>query len=343
MALILVGIVLASGLFANILAVFPGFGYFRYPGRYGILAQLGFAMLAGRAAEDWFGGNCKRQCLIILLMALTVCDFHWVSRQVRYVTTTQPPVIDLAHRSQIFALLKPTDRVLAMDGNTLSLSGAACVPPYLGMGPVDYYKMWDPLAGVFSGKLEANPAAISVLQQAGVTHLLTEKPLPAGWPVTPIYVGNDSFLHPRWGRDPREPLYLYRFDATWNRAYVRAVGGQAPVAGSRCSVVIRPHHVVVECSSPVDGELVLTDLMYPDWSVTVDGRIGTPLSKERWRVVPVTAGSHRVEWRYWPWSLVLGVGVATLGFLLWAMFAGLICFSFWAESKIQKHPNSRNS
>jgi hypothetical protein len=183
------------------------------------------------------------------------------------------------------------------------------------------------LAGVFSGKLEANPAAISVLQQAGVTHLLTEKPLPAGWPVAPIYVGADSFLHPRWGRDPRESLYLYRFKATRNRAYIRAIGSEEPVVGSVCNVTEKPHQVNIGCWSPTDGYVVLTDLMYPGWSVIVDGRAAIPEVKQRWRVVRVAAGMHQIEWKYWPWSLFWGVGIATVGLLLWAIAAVFVYLS----------------
>ena len=76
--------------------------------------------------------------LIAAVTVITIADFHWVGQRVQY-AEIRPPVIRLLDRSEVFRLLQPTDRVLAMDGNTLALSGAACVPPYLGMGPAEYY------------------------------------------------------------------------------------------------------------------------------------------------------------------------------------------------------------
>ena len=76
--------------------------------------------------------------------------------------------------------------------------------------------------------------------------------------------------------------------------------------------------------------LVLSDLMYPGWRAYVDGEI-TPIYETNglFRGVVVPAGSHRVEMRFNPLSLRLGLG--TLG------MACLIMSTIFIKSKIRLH------
>ncbi|HQE91545.1 MAG TPA: YfhO family protein [Anaerolineae bacterium] len=76
----------------------------------------------------------------------------------------------------------------------------------------------------------------------------------------------------------------------------------------------------VETSAP--ALLVLSDLLYPGWQATVDGK-PTPIysTDGLFRGVIVPAGAHRVEMRYFPSSLrwglgLMGMALAVLGCIL---------------------------
>lgn len=309
-----VGVLLAEGTLFEWLRRVPGFSFFRYPGRYGLLAQLGVAMLAGAALDriaprtPWLRASARA-----LLLAAIVADLYWVSRQVQYVAMVHPPVIGKLDRSEVFRRLERTDRVLAIDGNTVALSGAACAPPYLGMGPAEYYEVWGNLPDCFHGKTGPEPEVLATLARMGVSHLLTEEPLPGGWPATLVWSGFDPFLHPRWGRSPSEPLYLYSFDGSLGRAYAATASGE-PLPGARCEVVkLAAHRVVVECDLPSPARVVLTDLAFPGWSAAVDGEPAAARREGFFRAVDVPEGRHSIVWTYRPTSVRRGAGFSLLG------------------------------
>lgn len=316
-----VGLLLATGIESEALSGLPGFGYFRYPGRYGILTQLGVSMLAARGAERWLPRKPIAAFLVaaVLLVGL-VCDFRWVAFRVTYVSMVRPPIFQLRERSEVFRRLTPTDRVLAPDGNTLALSGAATVPPYLGLGPAEYYAIWSRFPNVFDGQTKPTPEAMMTLRSLGVTHLLTLAPLPPGWPATLLWHGTDPFLHPRWGRRPNEPIYLYHLDDALGRAYMEVAGKPDPSARVEITEYL-PERVRIACESATGGTLVLSDLAFPGWSVTVDDAPAGPTEDTLLRSVHVPAGSHQVVWRYRPRSLQAGAVVAL------ATLVGLSVFS----------------
>lgn len=318
----LVGLSLATGLVMPWLARLPGFAFFRYCGRYGLATQLAVAVLAGMAADRLpFRSNLVRSSVAVILLAVTAFDLYLVGRQVQYVEITSSPIINLRNQSPIFRLLRSTDRVLAVDGNTLALSPAACVPPYLGMGPADYYKTWDAMPDVFHGKTEYTDSIGQVLRPAGVTHVLTFDPLPPGWPVTRLFRGYDPFLHARWDRDPREPIYLYHFDQSRGRAFAETQSGD-PMRDAKVVVdEVRPQRIVLDVAMPKSGRVVLTDLDFPGWSVTIDGNPARTSSSRFSRIVDVAAGDHRIVWVYRPMSVAVGVSASAGTLVLLILFA----------------------
>lgn len=323
LALVGAGFVLAEGSVFAWLSHLPGFGFFRYPGRYGLLAQLGFALLAAAAPQTLLPSRSRlgRGLTALTLMGalgVTLADLYWVSRQYWYVEMVTPPPIKFASASPVFAHLTPVDRVFAIDGNTLALSGAACVPPYIGMGPAEYYQIWKRMPNIFTGQTGPVPQAIAILQRMGVSHLLTEQPLPSGWPAEQVWAGFDPFLHRRWGRDPNEPLYLYRFTAALGRAYFAADDGRPNPTAMITVQELQPHRVVLTCRTTVAGRLVLTDLQYPGWQVAVDGNAALPLAEREtlgmnlFRTVQLEPGSHQVVWHFVAGSLWLGGLIALI-------------------------------
>jgi hypothetical protein len=83
-----------------------------------------------------------------------------------------------------------------------------------------------------------------------------------------------------------------------------------------------PERVAAEVNTDAAGILVLTDLAYPGWKASVDGKPAHLLTADGlFRAVAVPAGSHRVVFRYRPLSFYGGaaVSLAALAALLRGM------------------------
>jgi hypothetical protein len=81
-------------------------------------------------------------------------------------------------------------------------------------------------------------------------------------------------------------------------------------------VAYTPHLVRVATSSPDETLLVLSDTYYPGWRALVDGQEQPLLRGDLlFRVVPVPAGQHTVEFRFEPTSVRLGVVISCLALL----------------------------
>lgn len=86
-----------------------------------------------------------------------------------------------------------------------------------------------------------------------------------------------------------------------------------------------PERVVAEVTASYAGILVLTDLDYPGWIAEEDGRRLPILRADGFfRAVALTAGTHRVVFRYRPLSFFAGAGVslAALFVMAGAWYAG---------------------
>jgi hypothetical protein len=106
---------------------------------------------------------------------------------------------------------------------------------------------------------------------------------------------------------------------------LRRTPGRRP-AGSARIVRYEPERVVVNATAHTTSELVLTDLYYPGWKVTVDGK---PSVLHRvdflLRGTTLAPGRHRVEFRYEPGSWRAGwvLSLAALAALLAGVAVGL--------------------
>ena len=78
----------------------------------------------------------------------------------------------------------------------------------------------------------------------------------------------------------------------------------------------QPREVVIDVDTPAAGILVLTDQDYPGWESEIDGRPAEILVTDYlFRGVPVGAGTHRVVFRFVPYSFRRGLLAAALGTL----------------------------
>ncbi len=98
-------------------------------------------------------------------------------------------------------------------------------------------------------------------------------------------------------------------------------GGQRPL------ISYRAERVVAEATVHPPLLLVLTDVYYPGWTVTVDGH-PAPIDRVDYllRGVPLTAGTHRIVFSYEPASFTAGWIISALAVIaiLSALVVGII-------------------
>ena len=324
----------------------PGFSFFMGPGRYGIVTTLAVALTAGAAFEGVlrrFRPTVK-VCLTLLVFGLTITDLWIVSRLVHDAEMLRDPPINHVAESGVRAILKQYEkktespaRLFAPGPNLPTLLGVSSTPPYLGIGPAAYYDprfmMPKPPQSSDSAKtLPATPAEVAWLQRAGVTHVLSFKPLDQqDWPAELLWDKPDRFLNQAWGRSPAEPMYLYRLEGT--RGRVRLVdpdGGDAAVAITKYTA----NRVTITAESDSGGRLILTDLLYtPGWNVTLDG-VPAPavLVEGMYRGVDLPDGRHTVVWTYRPPSVYWG-GLLSVAAVL--LLAGIAHLCFWHPDRMR--------
>jgi hypothetical protein len=104
-----------------------------------------------------------------------------------------------------------------------------------------------------------------------------------------------------------------------------------PSAGARRSYVIariaadEPERVTADVNSDAPGILILADLWYPGWSAEADGHPTALYRADGYlRAVALPAGSHRVVFRYRPFSFYAGAAVSLIaaGTLLVLLYRG---------------------
>jgi hypothetical protein len=103
------------------------------------------------------------------------------------------------------------------------------------------------------------------------------------------------------------------------------LGQPAPVGLARVVDNHDPNEVIVEADSAGPAWLVLSDLFYPGWRVSVDGQEAHILRADYlFRCVELTPGRHQVVFRYEPASFRVGAGVT-----LTALIATLLLAYLW--------------
>jgi len=111
---------------------------------------------------------------------------------------------------------------------------------------------------------------------------------------------------------------LYDSDFDPAREVILDVATESIGAASSMPATIFPSDysnddVVLKVTTGTSGILVLNDVYAPGWTVTVDGNT-SPLLRADYtlRAVYVPAGTHRIEFQYWPPGLSLGIIITVL-------------------------------
>lgn len=100
----------------------------------------------------------------------------------------------------------------------------------------------------------------------------------------------------------------------------------APTGESEVNILdYAPERIVVAVTVGADAYLVLSEVYYPGWTATVDGR-PAPIERANFafRAVPLTAGGHQVELRFDPASWRIGLGISLVALLAWLGLALLV-------------------
>jgi len=303
----------------------PGFGFFAGPGRYGIITTMAVALGAGAIFDrllDRIRLMPFKVALAIVVPGLTIVDLYNVSRWVTNVTMIPQAPVQYRKLSSLAGLLSLQDelpRVYAPGPNLPTITGLNCVPEYLGIGPKAYF---DPQLAFPRNVPEGSEGVRQQsewLQKAGVTHLLTFEPLDlSAWPAELVVELLDPVLNGAWGRG-REPLYLYRLRDHRARAFFEGQTDGEAVHISR----VGPHTCEIDVEDDRGGRLILLDLAYPGWTVSIDDQPAEATTfEDMFRAVDIPAGKHKVVWTYKPVCVRWGwwVTAATIGLILaWAI------------------------
>jgi uncharacterized membrane protein YkgB len=135
-------------------------------------------------------------------------------------------------------------------------------------------------------------------------------------------VGPRAYIVHRAEVIPEDEVSLERLAATEFDLLQAVVLAEPPplalpgtqVAGSRVEIVgRRPGWLLLEAEAAADGLLVLSEIYYPGWRALVDGR-EVPVYRANYtlQAVPLTAGLHRVELLFDPWSVKVGLAISGL-------------------------------
>ena len=316
------GIIYATGLLVPFAQHLPGFGFFRGPGRWGILVALGVGLIAGKAAGSVLKNRSRPKQIIVctILFALTAADLWYVSRVVSVVALLENSPLPNVEQSPVRKILDDypgTPRVYGPGPNLLNLLGHASVPEYLGIGPAEYYdeKLKAP---PFEG---LTPEFVDWCGDAGITHVVSfDNPHATGSFTSGdvrgtrlIWQQPDPFLNPSWARGRNEPIYLTEILGSRNR-----VSFADPSPDKQIELTsYGANSATIETASDEAETVVLTDLYFPGWTATIDGEPADGYRFEgMFRAVDIPAGPHVVEWTFHPTSVRNGLWISGLSILV---------------------------
>jgi hypothetical protein len=277
---------------------------FRYPAR---LVPLGAFALVALAVGGWNRIRPDRRWADLLLIGVTILDVVPLAAPLLATTRFDPRQIryERAVGGDVkFARLLSGSRAQIVHERDLWIAGylnlfdrrfdAWTAAPVIAQRYVNFYE---------ASVAQANRALIDVMSTGW---FLVAGPLPRSAFVPAAQTG-------------RVIAYRYETVPPMTRI-VTGAGRMIPAS----AVSFTTSSVSFEVESTTGGLAVVTQQDAPGWRVTVDGvEQKEILDHGIFRAVRVGAGRHRVDWRYRPWSLVIGLLatiVTIVAQLIWRVF-----------------------
>ena len=79
----------------------------------------------------------------------------------------------------------------------------------------------------------------------------------------------------------------------------------------------RPDEIILQVNAAAPAYLFLSEVYYPGWKASVDGRRASFLrGNYHFRVIPIPKGSHKIRVFFDPWAVKIGVGISLLTLLV---------------------------
>jgi Bacterial membrane protein YfhO len=141
-----------------------------------------------------------------------------------------------------------------------------------------------------------------------------------------IVFANDAFWHDQTLTvfDPKRMAWLEVTDPSPLAGYLPSV---PPQAGDSVNVVVEesgPQRTVLDATLARPGLVILAEVFYPGWKLTIDGEPAPIYRANRlMRGAAVKAGKHRLVYTYEPNSFKVGAAISLLGLV------GLVWSSAW--------------
>ena len=130
-------------------------------------------------------------------------------------------------------------------------------------------------------------------------------------------------------------ILLEKYTA-WPRAFVvksisQPLQTAEPSQASAAEIIAYgPQEVIIRASSAEPGYLVLTDLYYPGWKASVDGReCQAEEAFGGFRAVSLAAGKHKIEFRFEPADFRIGLEASIASLIM-------VCIAFAGKRVVKK-------
>ena len=96
----------------------------------------------------------------------------------------------------------------------------------------------------------------------------------------------------------------------------------------------KPDEMSMQVEANSDGLLVVSEVFAPGWRAYVDGKqVSVYATDYVLRGIPVPAGNHRVELRYEPASLSVGIGISIITGVIVLVILGALGYDLWRRRK----------
>ncbi|NDV57605.1 YfhO family protein [Bacteroides sp. 519] len=180
-----------------------------------------------------------------------------------------------------------------------------------------------------NGDMEkVDPSLFPVLNMLNTKYFIMPVGKNETWPIqNPYALGNAWFVNEvRYVDNANEEIDalaevdLYK-TAIVDKRFSEILGGVTQLRTDSLASIIQqsyePNHLVFKSNSASDGVAVFSEIYYPDWQVTIDGK-PVELARANYilRTLPIPAGEHTIEMRFDPQSVHTTETIAYIGLAL---------------------------